>query len=196
MESFTRPSSRASTAVAIAPRSDDLFTTSTLAIFSGNAVDPRAPPLVATPYPLLRPNPAEGVEAQLNFVRRIKYHIRKGEPAEALAGDIAINPEPEQLSGWIVKDRKGYSVPLSVTAEYFPFRNRPQNWKMDGMTGCTAVFVVVCFSVSIASGFDLWSITNKCVCFQSQHGMWAGHFWEPGKKIPTRMIILVVLPRS
>lgn len=95
-------------------------------------------------YPLLKPDPTEGNNSQLNFMRRLDKSV-----PEKSEYNIAIKPRAKQLENWFVRDRKGLQVPIGVTAEFFPFGKKPQTYKMVGLSGCTAAFVIVCYMHSI-----------------------------------------------
>lgn len=94
-------------------------------------------------YPLDKPRSADGNKAQEYFIRRLKNSI----PDDS-ENNIIIVPSIRQLDKWRVKDRKGTPVPIGVTAEFFPFLDTPQTYKMQHLSGCTAVFVVVCIFLS------------------------------------------------
>lgn len=130
--------------VEIAARTAAPSTPTTIATAPRIAIVKRASGDGITPtYPLLYPDEDEGVNAQRNFVRRLKRSV--GDNSD---NNIAIVPSNRQLSSWFIRDRQNKRVPIGVTSEFFSFGSRPKTWKMVGMTGCTAVFIAVCIGYS------------------------------------------------
>lgn len=115
-----------------------LHTMSTPAAVPRRAGSKRTNPVPQALYPLLKPNAADGHSAQLKFIRRLAASVR-----DDSFDNIAIVPSHKQLTSWFINDRKNYPVPIGVTAEFIEFGKSPKNFKMVGMYGCTAVFVVV-----------------------------------------------------
>ncbi|TVY39833.1 hypothetical protein LSUB1_G002573 [Lachnellula subtilissima] len=108
---------------------------------------PRAPKAV----PLAEPDPKD----QENFMLGIKDSI------EFTSGNnIGIFPTERQLQKWTIPlqiNGKTVNTPIGVTGVWYPWPNSAQNYKIVGMSGCTAVLIV------------------------GNLGFWAGHFWEASK---------------
>lgn len=52
--------------------------------------------------------------------------------------DIDITPTDLQIATWVID-----GTPIGATGKWYPFGDSPQAWKMRGLSGCTAIFIVV-----------------------------------------------------
>lgn len=52
--------------------------------------------------------------------------------------DIDITPTDQQIATWQIDGN-----PIGATGKWYAFGNTPQTWKMRGLSGCTAIFIVV-----------------------------------------------------
>ena len=99
---------------------------------------PRAPPKAV---PLLEPGRNQGA-----FMEKL-YNSIPGYPPLA----IPIVPTPEQIEGWHIPltiDGKTVSTPIGITGQWYPWESMPNNYKLMGMSGCTAVLIVVCIALA------------------------------------------------
>ena len=125
-------------------------TNETAALYSTGANNKRARPnhmpqatlmpRAVEEVPLAEPNPND----QEGFVMNVLQDAKK----------INISPSKNQLASWTIPlqiDGKIVNTPIGLTGVWVPFSNNPMNYKMVGMSGCTAVFIVVCYLLDLRS---------------------------------------------
>lgn len=76
---------------------------------------------------------------------------------------LEIVPESDQTEAWKIKVNNNL-IPIGATGVYHPFTNKPQNFVMQGLTGCTAIFVVVSV-IKLA----LWLIESDLIVVSARH---------------------------
>jgi hypothetical protein len=62
-------------------------------------------------------------------------------------GNIGISPSDNQLKKWTLPlqiNGKTVNTPIGVTGLWYPWPKAAKNYKMEGMSGCTGVIIVVC----------------------------------------------------
>lgn len=68
--------------------------------------------------------------------------VETDDPPSPGGTQLSIFPEDIQLENWKINfDNK--DIPIGATGVYHPFTNKKENFVMQGLTGCTAIFVVV-----------------------------------------------------
>jgi hypothetical protein len=82
-----------------------------------------------------------------------------------------IDPTQKQLNDWKIKVG-GTDIPIGATGVYHPFTNKKQNFVMQGLTGCTAIFVVVgaIDPTHVLSSSDLITVFTRHLCWPSVGG--------------------------
>lgn len=55
---------------------------------------------------------------------------------------LDIVPKPAQYNRWRI-NYGGKAIPIGATRVYYPFKDKPQDFIMQGLTGCTAMFAIV-----------------------------------------------------
>jgi len=122
-----------------------------------------------TPCPLHSSAPAREERLQLpipllsprgfGWLRSGHYRFIQSLLGQVVPGsdnDITITPPDRQISSWTSN-----GTPIGATGMWYEFGNVPEVWRMVGLSGCTAAFVVC------------------------RRGFWACHLWESTK--PTKL---------
>ena len=81
-------------------------------------------------------NPATGTLA--SYVKWFDGIVQSPQTAT-----IEIFPSASQIETWRLSYRKGVPIPIGVTASWFPFGDKSQNFKLEGLIGCTGIVAVV-----------------------------------------------------
>ena len=100
------------------------------------------------PVPLLSPG-------QISWFRNGHYRFIQSLLRQVVPwsdNDITITPPDRQINSWTSD-----GVPIGATGMWYEFGNVPEVWRMVGLSGCTAIFIVCC------------------------RGFWACHLWESTK---------------
>ena len=98
--------------------------------------------------PLL--SPGEFVRFRNGHYRFILSLLRQVVPRSD--NDINITPPDRQINSWTSN-----GIPIGATGMWYEFGNVPEVWRMLGLTGCTAIFIIC------------------------RRGFWACHLWESTK---------------
>lgn len=113
-------------------------------------MSPRAPDDKKVKKQQLR-NPKDDSDGQ--FDRFMKSYVGKDQ-------QLYIVPRPSEYNSWKI-NFKGKRTPIGATGVWHDFTDRSQNFIMQGLTGCTAIIIVV--SPNIIVGCRAGNADNSVV---------------------------------
>lgn len=86
--------------------------------------------------PLLTVNDIEKVDGQPDQVSLFDLLLTMA--PDNTDNDIDITPSDQQVKSWVID-----GTPVGATGMYYEFGKTPQVWKMRGLSGCTAIIIMV-----------------------------------------------------
>jgi hypothetical protein len=98
-----------------------------------------------------RADPSKSIKALLDnrrggaVIREFSGSKERRDAAVFLQGDLW--PLDEHLNGWqktVGTPPQTQNIMIGTTSQFYPLGNQEQSWWLEGMSGCTAIFIAVC----------------------------------------------------